>query len=92
MLYNEFTFAFKNVGMILLLPIYAAGEKIDRTHNHNKFATQIGKNSKVQTVLVQDVSLLPKFFRQSLFGDNIVVGMGAGDVSNTIRNLKLLLK
>ena len=92
LLYNDFASAFKNAGIVLLLPIYAAGEKIDRKHNHNKFAAQIGKNSKVQTLLVKDVSLLPKFFRQNLFGDNIVVGMGAGDVSNTIRNLKLLLQ
>ena len=35
---------------------------------------------------------LIKFVKQNIFGENIVIGMGAGSISNWMKNLKFNLK
>ena len=35
---------------------------------------------------------LAKFLKQNIYGNKIVIGMGAGSISNWIRNLQLKLK
>ena len=88
---NEFSFAFKNADTVILCPIYTAGEKINLGFNYKSFAKEIIKNSKVKLFLVNDSFHLAKFVKKNMFGKKIVIGMGAGSISNWIRKLPELI-
>ena len=77
--------------MVVLCPIYTAGEKIKLGFNYLKFAKEIIKNSKVKIILIKNEIDLAKFTKQNIYGDQLVVSMGAGSVSSWIRNLPKLL-
>tara|TARA_B100000989_G_scaffold293907_1_gene272018 strand:+ start:507 stop:1901 length:1395 start_codon:yes stop_codon:yes gene_type:complete len=82
---NEFSKCFNSADYLILCPIYKAGENIKLKFNYEKFAKEIIKNSNVQLFLVKNSEDLIKFVRQNIFGKNIVIGMGAGTISNWIR-------
>jgi UDP-N-acetylmuramate--alanine ligase len=84
----EFASCFKNSDQVILCPIYAAGEPIDKTYKEKKFAQLISKFSKTQVILVNNESNLTKYFRKNLIKDEIVIGMGAGSISKWMHNLK----
>ena len=88
---NEFSFAFKDANTVILCPIYAAGEKIRLGFNYLNFAKQIIKNSKVKLFLVKDNIQLAKFLKKNMYGKKIVIGMGAGSISNWMRKLPELM-
>ena len=88
---KEFSLSFKNANSVILCPIYAAGEKLKLGFNYYNFAKEIIKNSKVNVFLVNDEIQLAKFVKQNIYGKKIVIGMGAGSISNWIRNLPKLI-
>ena len=88
---NEFSFAFKDANTVILCPIYAAGEKIRLGFNYLDFAKQLIKNSKVKLFLVKDNIQLAKFLKKNMYGKKIVIGMGAGSISNWMRKLPELM-
>ena len=89
---KEFSFAFKYADTVILCPIYSAGEKIKLGFNYIKFAKEIIKNSKVKLFLVNDNFQLAKFIKNNIYGKKIVIGMGAGTISNWMRRLPELMK
>ena len=89
---KEFSFAFKNADTIVLCPVYSAGEKIKLGFNYLNFAKEIIKNSKVKLFLVNDKNQLAKFLKKNMYGKKIVIGMGAGSISNWMRELPKLMK
>ena len=88
---KEFTLSFKKADQVILCPIYAAGEKIRLGFNYYNFAKNIAKNSKVKIFLVKDKLSLAKFIKQNIYGKKIVIGMGAGSISNWIKDLPNLI-
>ena len=88
---KEFTLSFKKADQVILCPVYAAGEKIKLGFNYYNFAKNIAKNSKVKIFLVKDQLSLAKFIKQNIYGKKIVIGMGAGSISNWIKNLPNLI-
>ncbi len=88
---KEFTLSFKKADQVILCPVYAAGEKIKLGFNYYNFAKTIAKNSKVKIFLVKDQLSLAKFIKQNIYGKKIVIGMGAGSISNWIKNLPNLI-
>ena len=88
---EEFSSAFKNADTVILCPIYTAGEKIKLGFDYNKFAKQIIEKSKVKLFLVKDKFQLAKFLKKSIYGKKIVIGMGAGSISNWMRELPKLM-
>ena len=88
---KEFSFAFKEADTVVLCPIYTAGEKIKLGFNYIKFAREIIKNSKVKLYLVSDNIELAKFIKKNMYGRKIVIGMGAGSISNWMRKLPELM-
>ena len=88
---KEFSLSFKNAHSVILCPIYAAGEKLKLGFNYLNFAKEIIKNSKVNVFLVNNEIQLAKFVKQNIYGKKIVIGMGAGSISNWIRNLPKLI-
>ena len=88
---KEFILSFKKADQVILCPVYAAGEKIKLGFNYYNFAKNIAKNSKVKIFLVKDQLSLAKFIKQNIYGKKIVIGMGAGSISNWIKNLPNLI-
>ena len=88
---KEFSLAFKKANTVILCPIFTAGEKIRLGFNYLNFAKDLIKNSKVRLFLVKDNLQLAKFFKNNIYGKKIVIGMGAGSISNWMRKLPKLM-
>ena len=89
---KEFSLAFKKANTVVLCPIYKAGENISLGFTYSNFAKEIIKNSNVKLILIKNNLDLIKFSKQNIYGDKIVIGMGAGSISNWLRELQKLLK
>ena len=89
---KAFSYAFRNADTIILCPIYTAGEKIKLGFDYSKFAKEIIKNSKVKLFLVNDNNQLAEFIKKNMYGKKIVIGMGAGTISNWMRKIPELIK
>ena len=89
---KEFSLAFKKANTVVLCPIYKAGENISLGFTYSNFAKEIIKNSNVKLILIKNNLDLIKFTKQNIYGDKIVIGMGAGSISNWLRELQKLLK
>ncbi len=88
---KEFSSSFNNVSVVVLCPVYKAGEKIKLGFNYFNFAKEIAKKSNVKVYLVKDQFQLSKFIKQNIYGNKVVIGMGAGSISNWMRELPNLL-
>ena len=91
-LHEEFSKSFKKADTIILCPIYRAGENIKLGFSYNNFAKKIIKNSKVKLILIKNNLDLIKYVKQNIYGNKIVIGMGAGSISNWIRDLPKYIK
>ena len=85
---KSFSKSFLKSDLVLLCPIYAAGEKKNQNFNIFNFAKLISKNSKTQVALVKNQKELLNYFKRNLISDEIVIGMGAGLISQWMRSLK----
>ncbi len=88
---KEFSFAFKKADTVILCPIYTAGEKIKLGFSYFNFAKEIIKNSKVKLFLIDNNNQLANFLQKNMYGKKIVIGMGAGSISNWMRKLPDLI-
>ncbi len=88
---KEFSFAFKSADTVILCPIFTAGEKIKLGFSYLNFAKEIIKNSKVKLYLVNDNIELAKFIKNNMYGKKIVIGMGAGSISNWMKKIPELI-
>ena len=88
---KEFSLSFKKADIVILCPIYTAGEKIKLGFSYSNFAKQIIKNSKVKLFLIDDQYQLAKFIKQNIHGKKIVIGMGAGTISSWMKELPKLI-
>ena len=85
---KEFSKCFKMADTVLLCPIYTANEKLKLNFTYHSFAKLIIKNSSVKLIQVDNEIQLRNFIRQNTFGKKIYIGMGAGSISNWMKNLK----
>ena len=92
MLKNEFAHSFKLSDIVVLCPVYAAGEKINYSFNQDYFSELIAKKSKTQVINIENKNELKNFIRKNLFGDEVVICMGAGSISSWIREIGKELK
>ena len=88
---KEFSFAFQNADTVVLCPVYTAGEKIKLGFSYLNFAKEIIKNSKVKLFLINDFKQLAIFLKKNMYGKKIVIGMGAGSISNWMRSLQEII-
>ena len=78
--------------MVILCPVYSAGEKKKYNFNQNNFSKLITKKSKTQVVNINDQLELKNFFKRNLFKDEVIICMGAGSISSWIREISKELK
>ena len=84
----EFSKAFRYSDFVILCPLYSAGEKKIKSYNHDNFSKLISKNSKTKVILIKNEIELTKYLKKNLMNNEIVIGMGAGSISQWMRNLK----
>ena len=89
---KRFTKCFKFSNQVILCPIYKAGENLKLKFDYFKFAREIIKNSRVELIMINNEKELAKYVKHNIYGDNILIGVGAGTISNLIRNLPKLIK
>ena len=88
---KEFSSSFVMSDLVILCPIYAAGEKKDLKYNQENFAKLIAKNSNTQVIIVQNEIELRKYLKKNLISNEIILGMGAGTISKWMKELKNFL-
>ncbi len=85
---KDFSRSFFKSDLVLICPIYAAGERNHLNFNLNNFAKLISKESNTQVIIVKNQVELLKYFRKNLISDEVIIGMGAGLISQWMRELK----
>ena len=88
---NEFSKCFSKSSLVIICPLYAAGEKKNFKFNLIKFANLIAKKSKTQVILAKNEVELSKYFKKNLISNEIIIGMGAGALSKWMNGLKFSL-
>ena len=88
---NEFSKCFSKSNIVIICPLYAAGEKKDYKFDLIKFANLITKNSNTQVIIVKSKIELNNYFKKNLIKDEIIIGMGAGAISKWMLELKYSL-
>jgi len=79
-LFNDFTRAFYQSDLLLVMPIYAAGEdKIDGVDGHD-LCEDIMAHGHRQVICVKDMNEAVACLRDNLMDRDIVLTLGAGDV------------
>ena len=86
-LYKEFSYSFKKADTVILCPIFKAGENINLNFTYKHFAKKIIKNSSVELIQINNYYDLLKYVKQNIYGNKMVIGMGAGSISSWIRDL-----
>ena len=89
---NEFALSFRSSDAVVLCPIYPAGEKIKHNFNQNSFSQLISKKSKTQVINIKNQKELKNYFKKNLLDNEMVICMGAGSISNWIKEIGNELK
>ena len=85
-LYKEFTGCFSKSDLVILCPVYAAGEK-NINFNIEQFGKKIIKNSKTEVVIIKDEENLNVFLNKNFAMNELIIAMGAGNISQWIRSI-----
>ena len=88
---KEFSKCFLKSNLVIICPLYAAGESKNLKFDLIKFSNQIAKNSNTQVIIVKNEIELSKFLKKNLTNDEIIIGMGAGLISKWMVGLKYKL-
>ncbi len=88
---SEFTKCFIKADEVILCPVFTAGENIKLNFDYEIFAKQIVNQSKVRLHVIKDKINLARFVKQNIYGNKIVIGMGAGSISNWIKELPKII-
>ena len=88
LLKKEFSKSFKFSDRVILCPVYAAGEKNNKKFDLIKFGKMISSNSNVDVIIIKNEENFKNFFKKHLIRNEIIIGMGAGSISNWMRNLE----
>ena len=73
--------------MVVLCPVYSAGEKKKGNFSQSNLSNLIAEKSKIQVVNIKNQIDLKNFFRKNLLKDEMIICMGAGSISNWVREI-----
>ncbi len=88
---KEFSKCFSKSDLVIICPLYAAGEKRNSKFDLINFANLIIKNSKTQVIIVKSEIELANYLKNNLIRNEMIIGMGAGSISKWILGLKHLI-
>ena len=83
-LQTEFSKCFKKADTVLVMDVYAAGEKNTSSFKIDKLIKSIKRNSKVEAFHLKSIELMTKYLDNDK--KNLIIFMGAGDISNKAIN------
>ena len=66
--------------MLLLLPIYSAGEKVSDDFNYDNFVRDIKNKSNIDVISISEGEIKDNILKNTNKGD-IVIFTGAGDIN-----------
>lgn len=84
---SEFASSFKSGDTVVLCPVYSAGEKNTYNFSQNAFSKLITKKSNIQVININTQRELKNYFLKNLQDDELIICMGAGSISNWIREI-----
>ena len=84
---NEFAQSFRSIDTVVLCPVYAAGERKKYNFNQNSFSKLVSKKSRTQVVNISSQKDLKNYFKKNLLNNEIIICMGAGSITNWIREI-----
>jgi len=84
---NEFAQSFGSCDEVILCPVYSAGEKLTYNFNQDNFSRLISKKSKIQVINIENKKELKNYLKKNLSNNEMVICMGAGSISNWIREI-----
>jgi len=84
---NEFAQSFRSIDTVVLCPVYAAGERKKYNFNQKSFSKLVSKKSRTQVVNISSQKDLKNYFKKNLLNNEIIICMGAGSISNWIREI-----
>ena len=87
-LQSEFSRCFNRSDLVIVCPLYAAGEKKNSKFNLIKFAKMISKKSDTQVIIVKNQTELSNYLKKNLISDEIIIGMGAGSITKWMSGLQ----
>jgi len=85
---NEFSKCFSKSNLVIMCPLYAAGEKKNFKFDIIRFSNLIARKSNTQVIIVKNQIELCRYLKKNLINNEIIIGMGAGLISKWIRGLK----
>ncbi len=80
-LLHSFTTAFEGVNRVILAPIYPAREAFDPSISSDMLATEIRKSSNIETHSFKNFEEIAHFLVRNTKEGEIVITVGAGDIS-----------
>ena len=92
LLKNEFASSFKSSDVVVLCPVYSAGERVKHNFNQKNFSKLIAKKSSTQVVNIKNQKELKIYIKKNLLEDEMIICMGAGSISSWIREIGNELK
>ena len=84
---NEFASSFKSSDAVVLCPVYPAGEKVMYNFNQDNFSKLISRKSKIQVININNQKELKNYIKKNILEDEMIICMGAGSISNWIREI-----
>ena len=84
---NEFASSFRSIDTVVLCPVYSAGEKKRYNFNQDNFSKLISRKSKTQVVNINNQKDLKNYFKKNLLNNEMIICMGAGSITNWIREI-----
>jgi len=89
---SEFASAFKLSDIVVLCPVYAAGEKTKHKFNQHNFSKLISKKSNTQVINIKNKNDLKNYIKKNVNEKEMIISMGAGSISSWIREISEDLK
>src|SRR5690606_4418857 len=86
-LYDDFVDVLSEVDFLLLLDVYAAGEKAIRGADSKSLCRSIRQRGQLDPVLVKDTGELKRLLNDLLFDGDILGPQGAGNIGLLSRTL-----
>lgn len=89
-LYDDFAQVLENVDVLIMLDVYAAGEKPIAGADGRSLCRSIRHRGKIDPVFVADTELLPNVLANIIQDGDLLLTQGAGDVGKLARQLAAL--
>jgi UDP-N-acetylmuramate--alanine ligase len=91
-MYDDTMAAFVGADLVLVLPVYSAGELASQDFSTDRLARDITSKSEVKALpLSQDFKEIPELVLKNSFKPGIIITVGAGNVSTVAQNIRSIL-